>query len=155
MTGKKRQSYYMDPERTTWVGLIRYERSDLKSNYLAIPYKKLSKVRIVQRETDNKLIGLEEQKESYLVGTYKKVEYIIATKVQINTRKIQLFHKPNKSKIGLRLQMKGRLRGVSKAKTFRKGIGQVRTHTFRNLIDYAEKPLQTKWGIFGLKVFIL
>jgi len=99
-------------------------------------------------------MGLEEQKEEYLVGTYKNIEYIITDKIQITTRKVLNSINPNKLKTGIRIQLKGRLRGVSKATSFKKGLGKVRTHTFQNVIEYAEKPLQTKWGKIGLKIFM-
>lgn len=126
-----------------------------KSNYFILPYNKLQNVRYLNGFSKDKLIGLEEQPDNLLVGDYKGKTYNIASTIKLKSNKILTFYKRNDQRVGLRLQFKGRLRGVSKAKVFRKAWGQIKTHTFSNVIDYAEKPLQTKWGIFGLKIFIV
>lgn len=137
-----------------WVGLLNYKNCDLACEFLAIPYDQLSQVRKITANTCNKLVGLEEQKEFNLVGVYKGVEYFLTSMIKISDRKLLLPYKPNIYKKGIKLQIKGRLRGVSKANSYKVSIGNVRTHTFTNMIDYCEKPIQTKWGIFGLKIFL-
>jgi len=139
-----------------WVGILNYKNTDIVCENLAIPYNLLTNIRY---ETCNKLVGLADQvnntdNSSYLIGTYKGEDYIITTPIKILERKIWSPYKSNILKKGIKLQFKGRLKGVSKANSFKISVGNVRTHTYDNMIDYCEKPLQTKWGIFGLKIFL-
>jgi hypothetical protein len=143
--------------KKVWVGLLNYKHSDLACDFFAIPFDKLTNVRLISPKSSYHLIGLEEQLDltsSYYVGLFKGVEYILTFPIKIAERRIWLPYKHNIYKKGIKLQLKGRLRGVSKANSFKVSSGNVRTHTFDNAIDYCEKPLQTKWGIFGLKIFL-
>lgn len=124
-----------------------------RTNYYIVAYSQLKNIRYI--ESNDRLIGLEEHIEKRLVGDYKGYTYTIVSAIRLQSKKVLNYYEPTDLSVGLRLQLKGRLRGASKAKIFKKAWGQIRTHTFENVIDYAEKPIQTKWGIFGLKVFIL
>lgn len=166
MQYNKKNKNYNKISNQVWVGVLNYKnhsnlfaqstddklKSLPRTNLpIAMPINLLTNLRL---ETWNKLIGLEEHKQSYWIGTYKGIDYIITTTIKILTRKISSPFKPNILKKGIKLQLKGRLRGVSKANSFKLSVGNVRTHTFDNMIDYCEKPIQTKWGIFGMKIFL-
>ena len=60
----------------------------------------------------------------------------------------------NKTVHGLRVQLKGRFRGISRPKTVRFREGCVPFNTIRAFIDFAYAPALTVNGTFGIKVWV-
>lgn len=140
-----------------WVGIINYKKSELNCEYLAIPYTSLTDIKQLSINSTNKLIGLEEHTtnlDKIWIGKYKGEDYIITNIIQIKEQKCILPYKQSINKKGIKIQLKGRLRGASKASTYKISVGNVQTHSFLNMIDYSEIPVQTRYGIFGLKLFL-
>ena len=55
---------------------------------------------------------------------------------------------------GIRIQMKGRLRGTPRSKKYVFQQGQIPTQTIALPISYTFIPLYTRYGVVGLKVWI-
>ena len=55
---------------------------------------------------------------------------------------------------GIRIQISGRLNGAEMARIYWVRDGQVPLHTLRADIDYLAYPIQTRYGILGLKIWI-
>lgn len=134
----------------TWVGIIEYKDNNLLWNYKAIPLNQLTQI----RKFENKLLGLEEERKEIWIGKYKGKEYLIISKIKIQDKKLLLPKYNNINKKGIKLEIKGRLRGINKAASFKISYGKIRTQSLGLNIDYSEKPIQTKWGILGLKIYL-
>lgn len=55
---------------------------------------------------------------------------------------------------GILIRLSGRLRGIEKAKSLTLKKGSIRMQSFNAKIDYARKDIITKWGIWGMKVYL-
>jgi len=61
---------------------------------------------------------------------------------------------PNKAIKGIKIQISGRLNGVEMARVHWVRDGQVPLHTLKADIDYCAYPVQTRYGVLGLKIWI-
>lgn len=55
---------------------------------------------------------------------------------------------------GIRISCSGRINGQDKAKTIVKMIGKTPLQVFRARVDYGTKEIITKYGVFGIKVWV-
>lgn len=55
---------------------------------------------------------------------------------------------------GILIRLSGRLRGIEKAKSLTLKKGSIRMQSFNAKIDYARKDIITKWGIWGMKLYL-
>nr|BCL05898.1 ribosomal protein S3 [Pteridomonas sp. YPF1301] len=62
---------------------------------------------------------------------------------------------PNKILKGIKIQIAGRLNGIEKARTQWYLIGQLPLHTLKANIKYFKKSIYTKFGVIGIKIWIL
>lgn len=53
---------------------------------------------------------------------------------------------------GIKISLAGRLKGISKAKSFKITQGIIKPQSINNKLDYYSRPIYTKWGTIGLKV---
>jgi ribosomal protein S3 len=54
---------------------------------------------------------------------------------------------------GVKVVISGRIRGIAKARVRKFKSGPLGTSTITKSIYYCSKPIYTKWGIMGLKLF--
>lgn len=54
---------------------------------------------------------------------------------------------------GIKIRIGGRIGGVSKAKFRKFNKGSLGTSTITQPLFYCSKPLHTKWGIMGFKIW--
>lgn len=55
---------------------------------------------------------------------------------------------------GLQVSLKGRLKGVRRARKNIKHFGTVAPNSLRKVIKFNQQPIYTKWGIWNLKVHL-
>lgn len=61
--------------------------------------------------------------------------------------------KENRKSRGMKIRIGGRIGGVSKAKFRKFNKGSIGTSTMAQPLFYTSKPLHTKWGIMGFKIW--
>jgi len=79
----------------------------------------------------------------------------LAIKKAIQATKQKVPKKKLRRKLrGIRIQISGRLNGAEMARTHWVRDGQVPLHTLKANIDYLSYPIQTRYGLLGLKIWI-
>jgi len=61
----------------------------------------------------------------------------------------------NKFFLGFKIQLKGKLNGKLRSKVFSSKTGNVPLSTCKSLISYNYLPMKTRFGIFGIKVWLV
>jgi hypothetical protein len=98
--------------------------------------------------------------ESYPIDTKKNMFNKISKENQIHKSlkkewDLTLTHKNHHLRSsGILIRLSGRLRGIEKAKSLTLKKGSIRMQSFNAKIDYARKDIITKWGIWGMKVYL-
>lgn len=64
-------------------------------------------------------------------------------------------HNKNEKYSGLKIELKGRLRGAAKSKKLSNIKGSVKSQSIDYYIEYNKKEIYTKWGILGLKIWLI
>ena len=104
---------------------------------------------LVERQTDNLLVGgsnppKTNMPEEFLEEKEWEEEFIY------QKRKLALLKNPGI--YGVSILFKGRLKGVSRARSVRSHFGTVGPNTYQKRVKGDSQPIKTKWGIWNLKV---
>lgn len=100
-------------------------------------------------------------KNNNLYCKYKNKTYTLALNKIFNTsiinKPISLvdlnYTKSLNHKKGIKIILSGRLKGISKAKSMTITSGIIRAQSIDSKLEYYSRPIYTKWGTMGLKVF--
>lgn len=69
--------------------------------------------------------------------------------------KMWLGSRDTSSEEGLKVELKGRVRGAAKSRKLSNIKGSVKSQSIDWNIEYNKKEIYTKWGILGLKIWLV
>ena len=73
--------------------------------------------------------------------------------LNLNKWKTVIGLKKIKKMRGVKIIISGRIKGIAKARVKNFNYGPLGTSTITRSVYYSSKPLYTKWGILGFKLF--
>ncbi len=136
------------------VALLELDKGELKWNKKIAILRKIRKIKKEKlSEGFNKIYSGDFQNQLFYFGTYKNTRFVLGgifTRYKQNINNIF----PNKKQKGILIKLAGRLKGVNKANSVSVKFGKLRTQSINSQLQFASKPVQTKWGKFGLKVYL-
>lgn len=106
-----------------------------------------------KREASNKILDISQ--ENFKWNKKNNLKENLIHKSIKKEWDLNLTHKNHKLRsTGILIRLSGRLRGIEKAKSLTLKKGSIRMQSFNSKIDYARKDIITKWGVWGMKIYL-
>lgn len=118
-------------------------------------YQDQSSKLIIKNNTQMRLSEIKERINKFWLGNGSTISQIIKPakrneRAKLTYNKIHL-HNDHET-AGLKIDLKGRIRGAAKRKKIVITKGSIKSQTINKNIEVTKKEIYTKWGILGLRV---
>lgn len=131
-----------------WIPLLKKGKWTGKALPLPINTTIIKKIKI-----KNKELTINIKKEEYTLA-YNKIR-VTENWLEKENQNKEMNQRPNLPKEkGIKIVLSGRLKGVSKGTKMIITKGVIRAQSIQNQLDYYSRPIYTKWGTIGIKVYI-